>query len=111
MVKHTQTIRRQKPTKCLSMFDDFVGFAFKGLRKEIHLEINAKKFDSTTNISWKFVKALQKINFHRQAAIFNYCFKIFGFDFKFFFPFKLYHVKNLQGFFDVCHIKVSIVST
>ena len=32
MVKHTQTIRLQKPTNCLSVFGHFVGFAIKGLR-------------------------------------------------------------------------------
>ena len=31
MVKHTQTIRRQKATNCLSVFDHFVGLALKGL--------------------------------------------------------------------------------
>ena len=31
MVKHTQTIRQQKPTNCMSMFDHFVGLAPKGL--------------------------------------------------------------------------------
>ena len=31
MVKHIQTIRRQKPTNCLSVFDHFVGLALKGL--------------------------------------------------------------------------------
>ena len=31
MVKHTQTIRRQKPTNCLSVFDHFVGLTFKRL--------------------------------------------------------------------------------
>ena len=31
MVKHTQTIRRQKPTiPCLSVFDHFVGWRLKG---------------------------------------------------------------------------------
>ena len=34
MVKHTQTIRRQESTNCLSVFDHFVGFALKGLRLE-----------------------------------------------------------------------------
>ena len=29
MVKHTQTIRRQKPTNYLNVFDQFVGLAFK----------------------------------------------------------------------------------
>ena len=31
MVKHTQTIRRQKPTNCFSVFDHFVGLALKEL--------------------------------------------------------------------------------
>ena len=31
MVKHTQTIRRQQPTNCLSVFDHFVGLPLKGL--------------------------------------------------------------------------------
>ena len=35
MVKHTQTICRQQPTNCLSVFDHFVGLALKGLRKLI----------------------------------------------------------------------------
>ena len=32
MVKHTQTIRRQQPTNCLSVFDHFVGLVLKGLK-------------------------------------------------------------------------------
>ena len=31
MVKHTQTIRRQQPTNCLSVFGHFVKMAFKRL--------------------------------------------------------------------------------
>ena len=31
MVKHTQAIRWQQPTKCLSVFDHFVKLALKGL--------------------------------------------------------------------------------
>ena len=31
-VKHTYTIRQQKPTNCLSVFDHIVGSALKGLR-------------------------------------------------------------------------------
>ena len=31
MVKHTQTVHRQQPTNCLSMFDHFVGLALKEL--------------------------------------------------------------------------------
>ena len=30
MVKHTQIIRRQQPTNCLSVFDHFVGLGLKG---------------------------------------------------------------------------------
>ena len=54
MVKHTQTIRRQRLIKCLSVFDHFVGLAFKGLRitekgivvQGMHLErIRTSKMD------------------------------------------------------------------
>ena len=31
MVKHTQKIRRQQPTNCLSVFNHFVKLALKGL--------------------------------------------------------------------------------
>ena len=31
MIKHNQTIRLQKPTNCLSVFDHFVRLALKGL--------------------------------------------------------------------------------
>ena len=36
MFKYTQTIRRQKPRNCLSVFDHFVGLAFNVLKK-LHL--------------------------------------------------------------------------
>ena len=32
MVKHTQTIRWQQPTTCLTVFHHFVGLALKGLK-------------------------------------------------------------------------------
>ena len=35
MVKQTQTIRRQKSTNCLSVFDHFVELALKGLRRKL----------------------------------------------------------------------------
>ena len=35
MVKHTQTIRRQQPMNCLSVFEHFVGLALKGLRSVV----------------------------------------------------------------------------
>ena len=34
MVKHTQTIRCQKPTNCLRVFDSFVGLALKELKAD-----------------------------------------------------------------------------
>ena len=34
MIKHTQTINRQKPTNYLSVFDHFVGLALEGLKFE-----------------------------------------------------------------------------
>ena len=39
MVKHTQTIRREFPTNCLSVFDHFVILALKGLRFDFTLII------------------------------------------------------------------------
>ena len=38
MVKHTQTIRRQQPTNCLSVFDHFVVLALKGLSRLGHCQ-------------------------------------------------------------------------
>ena len=31
MIKHTETILRQQPSNCLSVFDHFVGLALEGL--------------------------------------------------------------------------------
>ena len=42
MVKHTQTIRLQQPTNCLSVFDHFVGLALKEL---IFMKIYQKNWD------------------------------------------------------------------
>ena len=36
MVKHTQKIRRQKPTNCLSVFDHFVKLELKDLKQNLH---------------------------------------------------------------------------
>ena len=35
MVNHTQTIRPEMSTNCLSVFDHFVGLALKGLKLKI----------------------------------------------------------------------------
>ena len=64
MVKHTKIIRRQQPTNCLSVFDHFVGFAFKGLRripvtfnnKRYHLETVTREFSAKNNHSEKIRK-------------------------------------------------------
>ena len=42
MVKHTQTVRRQKPTNYLSVFDHFVGLALKGLKT--HMPKNTARY-------------------------------------------------------------------
>ena len=39
MIENTQKIRRLLPANCLSVFDDFVGFALKGL-----IEVNRLTF-------------------------------------------------------------------
>ena len=44
MVKHTQTIRRQKPTNCLSVLDHFVKLALKGLR---NIKLGANEWSTT----------------------------------------------------------------
>ena len=43
MVKHTPTIGRQQPTNCVSVFDNSVGLALKGLKYAVgvsHDKIN-----------------------------------------------------------------------
>ena len=58
MVKHTQTIRRQESTNCLSVFDHFVGLAIKGL-KNIYYSVPQLAFtcsNSTTETLEKGVK-------------------------------------------------------
>ena len=39
MVKHTQTIRQQLPTNCLSVFDHFVILVLKGLIQVFEYDI------------------------------------------------------------------------
>ena len=63
MVKHTQTMRRQKPTNCLSVFDHFVKLALKGLQKIGDLKVKERFFrvklmkslKSLVTASWKYV--------------------------------------------------------
>ena len=65
MVKHTQTIRRQKPTNCLSVFDHFVGLMRKGLSVVENLKITAVGNDpSAERLSKSTLKALRKCKNH-----------------------------------------------
>ena len=65
MIKHTQTIGRQKPANCLSVFDHFVGLALKGLRHKFLIQnINKMNYVLSThsrvvppfNMPWKHQK-------------------------------------------------------
>ena len=67
MVKHTQTICWLLPTDCLSVFDHFVGLAFKrlnviifvynGLKQSLIL-FEKNEFIALYRYSWKQVKQL-----------------------------------------------------
>ena len=39
MAKHIQTIRRQQPTNCLSVFDHFASLTIKGLSIHIAIQV------------------------------------------------------------------------
>ena len=53
MVKHTQMIRRLLLTNCLSVFDRFVGFAFKvGLALLVRSSLNSQE------LVWKWILLL-----------------------------------------------------
>ena len=56
MVKHIQTIRRQQPTNCLSVFDHFVKLALKGLI--IYLFISLRITTTLKTVKGWIVKAL-----------------------------------------------------
>ena len=58
MIKRTQTIHRQQPTNCLSIFDHFVGLVLKGLSAicDSFIEIDDKERE---NLSLS-----QQINFY-----------------------------------------------
>ena len=49
LAKHTQTIRRQKPTNCLGVFDHFVRLALKELTAEVRL---VKPKGSAKHLQW-----------------------------------------------------------
>ena len=62
MVKHTQTIRRQQPTNCLSVFDHFVEFALKGLNS----------FDETW-VGQNLLDQIQFTRFRNHKPLLGYC--------------------------------------
>ena len=49
MVEHTQIIRRQQPTNCLSVFDHFMGLALKDL---IHFSSVLYFYSSYKRFQW-----------------------------------------------------------
>ena len=55
MVKHTQTISRQKPTNCFSVFDHFVKLTLKGLKTEhcfnVFFDVKKQSFEKNTRES------------------------------------------------------------
>ena len=65
MVKHTQTMCRQRSTNCLSMFDHFVGAALKGLMKILKYSIIAKlitkRHKTDVEITFSMIKNIKKI--------------------------------------------------
>ena len=66
MVKHSQTVRRQQPSDCLSVFDQFVGLPLNGLR----LILEGVAY---TCIFW----------IHFQNSIINVIIRLFSFTFAF----------------------------
>ena len=59
MVKHTQTIRQQQPTNCLSVFGHFMGSPLKGLKL---FQIIIQQQQRLTGIfSWRKTSKLQKV--------------------------------------------------
>ena len=52
MVKHTQAIRRQQPTNCLSVFDHFLGLALKGLTVLLNSQENT--YAKVSFLTWNY---------------------------------------------------------
>ena len=65
MVKHTKTIRRQKPSNCLSVFDHFVKLALKGL--------NAPCYQCATHSSDLVMKRMAKSKTMSVPEVVNIC--------------------------------------
>ena len=65
MIKHTQTIRRQKPADCLSVFDHFMGLSRRGLNSmtaKLQHQISGFQLSKIPLLSFRaFMKALRNI--------------------------------------------------
>ena len=55
MVRHTEIIRRQEPTNCLSVFDQFVVLALKRLNMHILLKASYKTLQDIWKKLWYLV--------------------------------------------------------
>ena len=67
MVKHTQKIRRQEPTNCLDVFDDFARFALKGLTWSTfvsNLSIIHPKMEEIWKENWRLSHLVLMFPFH-----------------------------------------------
>ena len=62
MVKHTQTIRRLFPKNCLSVFDQFVGLAPKGLNSDYGNQQICDLFIPNISLTGIFNKVSLKTN-------------------------------------------------
>ena len=71
MVKYTPTIRRQKPTHCLSVFDQFLGLALKGLSKSNprHFGEIEPKYISDQKTFWRTMKSFFNANGNTESEI------------------------------------------
>ena len=91
MVKHTQTIRRQLPTNCLSVLDHFVGLALKVLSWQNSVMYSER----AQNFKMKF--CVKIVNSFRMVTIFAKSFFLdlwLGSEYIHWYLLKIYKVKN-----------------
>ena len=69
MVKHTQTIRRWKPTNCLSMPDHFTGLALKRF-SSVQIYSSGGKLDNNYLLDNNFKKTQPKLYVLGNALLF-----------------------------------------
>ena len=68
MVKHTQTIRWLLQRNCLSVFDHFVGFAFKGLTLQVKSTHYDKVLQSLTTTKTTILQAFLNLTYKLQTT-------------------------------------------